>query len=166
MTQELVGNALLRRITVRDVIGRAFMKELPAHLSKAPGKKLALMRILGVASRAKPGQTDRGEYIRFLGRFKATNLLTGEVFQSHQAILPNFIGEMIHAAMSSGGPGLSGLEAQNESQFAFDIGAVHEPTAVTQYIYQVTSLLQPAASDALTLLEQSLNLPQLALKAA
>jgi len=166
MPQELVGSALLRRITVRDVVGKAFMKDLPENLSKAPGKRLGLMRILGVASRAKPGATDKGEYVRFIGRFKATNLITGEVFQGSQCILPHFVGEMIHAAMTSGGPGLSGLEAQNESQFAFDIGAHYDESAITRYVYDVTSLIPPAASDALTLLEQSLNVPQLALKAA
>ena len=164
---ELVGNALLRRITVRDVVGKAYMSELAQHLSKAPGKKMGLMRVIGVANRAKPGSTDKGDYVRFIGRFKATNLLTGEIFQSSQCILPNFIGEQIHAAMTAGGAaGLAGLEAQVESQFAFDIGASHEPSSVTGYMYTVASLIPPSQTDALAMLEASIKVPQLALKAA
>ncbi len=164
---ELVGNSLLRRITVRDVVGKVFMGELASHLNRAPGKKLGLMRVIGVANRAKPGSTDKGEYVRFIGRFKATNLVTGEMYQSSQCILPNFIGEQIHAAMTAGGAaGLAGLEAQSESQFAFDIGAHYEESSVTKYVYTVASLIPPSQTDALALLEASIKLPQLALKAA
>ena len=164
---EMVGNSLLRRITVRDVLGKAFMSDLAAHLAAAKAKKLGLMRVIGVASRAKPGSTDKGDYVRFIGRFKATNLQTGEVFQSSQCILPNFIGEQIHAAMTAGrAAGIEGLEHQNESQFAFDIGAHYEESSVTKYVYDVASLIPPSQTDALAMLESTLKLPQLTLKAA
>ena len=164
---ELVGNSLLRRITVRDVVGKAYMGDLASHLAKASGKKLGLMRVIGVANRAKPGSTDKGDYVRFIGRFKATSLITGEIYQSSQCILPNFIGEQIHAAMTAGGAaGLAGLEAQAESQFAFDIGAHFEESSVTKYVYTVASLIPPSQTDALAMLEASIKVPQLALKAA
>lgn len=149
------GPKLLRKITIRDVCGTVgdLLEEMMS-LKDENGhhQTLPLLRVYGIARRFKIGQTDKGEFIKFIGQFASTNLRTKQEFQASQCILPLFVGEQIHAAMQ----GASG-EEMNESQWAFEIGAHFNPTAVTKYVYDIRPLKQPGQSDALQLLRQSVD---------
>lgn len=144
------GQKLLRKITIKDVVGK--LADKLEELIAAKGKTVPLMRVYGIARRYKAGQTDKGEFVKFVGQFAATNLSTGDEFISSACILPNFVGESIHAAMQ----GESGDE-MNETQWAFQIGAHYDATAVTKYVYDVQPLKSPGQSDALTLLRQTVD---------
>lgn len=157
---ETVGAVLLRKITIKDVCGHVgeLLEEM-MKLKNARGsyETLPLLRVYGIARRFKVGETDKGEFVKFIGQFAAVNLRTKKEFQSGQCILPMFVGEQIHAAMQ----GASG-EEMNESQWAFEIGAHFDSTAVTKYVYDIRPLKEPGQSDALALLRQSVDARALA----
>jgi hypothetical protein len=142
------GVGILRKITIRDVIGKARQLQLAAELAQAKGRKVALCQIYGTVARAKPGTTDKGEYIKLVGSFKGINLATGEVMRSNAAILPNFIGEQIFAAMA---------ESEASVNFAVEIGAHYDESAITKYVYDVKTLMPPAESSAVAAIEAQLG---------
>lgn len=108
-----------------------------------------LYTILGVVNGAKPGATDKGDYVRLIGDFKATNLQTGEVFTSNAAILPNFIGEAI--GMATMKPGAEGV------QFALTMCAKKAPKSVAGFEYTAESALPPSPHSPLAMLEQQIK---------
>lgn len=137
---------ILRKITVKNVAGKVSIEKLLA----APGKKLTLMRVWGVARKAKPDQSDLGSFVRFLGAFRALNVETGQMFQSGALILPGVAQDLLMGA-------LDGDNVQ-EVQFAFEIGVHYDPEAVTKYVYDVKSLVEPAEDDPLERMQQALKL--------
>lgn len=139
---------LIRKITVRDVMGADFIADLAEHVKPGHGKTAWLVRIIGVANKAKPGMTDKGEYVKFVGDFEATNLVTGEEMHSAACILPQFIGEQIWGAMNSDG-------TEKMSTFAFDIGAHYDASSVTKYVYDVKALIAPKSNSLLAELKAS-----------
>lgn len=103
------------------------------------GESVALLRIAGNSTAAKTGQTDKGEYTKLLGEFIGTDLTTGELYQSGQCILPEFVGGTLGAALKSG----------SAVRFAFEIHARRKDSAVTGYEFVVKPLMQAEASDSL-----------------
>lgn len=103
------------------------------------GESVALLRIAGNSTGAKTGQTDKGEYTKLLGSFIGTDLTTGELFQSGQCILPEFVGGVLGEALKSG----------SAVRFAFEIHARRKDSAVTGYEFVVKPLLTAESSDAM-----------------
>ena len=135
---------ILRKITVRNVgwakgaILAALHKHYDEAQKKVPdGSAVELIKIVGSTTQAKTGQTDTGEYVKLLGEFIATNLQTGELFQSSQSILPNFIAESFAAA----------LHTSQSVEFALQIGAVAKESAATGYEFTVRPLIDSAPTD-------------------
>lgn len=138
----------LRKITLATVCGKVKGNaELMKEIINADGQAVPLMDVIGIATKAKPGETQMGEFVRFVGQFKAINLKTGEVFAAPACILPNFLADEIHGAMAAS-------DQVKNAQFAFRIGAFYSPESVTQYQYTADPLIPPAEADALVLLEQ------------
>lgn len=105
-----------------------------------------LLKIAGITTSAKPGQTDKGEFLKLIGEFRAANLVTGELFSSSACILPNFITESLSVA----------LETSPEVEFALCITAKYNAKSVTGYEFGVVPLVTAKASDKLAgLLESS-----------
>jgi hypothetical protein len=151
---------LLRKITIREVMGKDYMRNILPVLIPLEGKKAStvpLLRVFGVANRYKPGTSDLGEYVKFFGQFLATNLITGDEFTGVQCILPNFIGEQIHASMMGSGGEI------HESQWAFEIGAHYDPDAATKYVYDIRPLERPNTTSAVNLLRANIEGRTLAL---
>lgn len=121
-------------------------------------KSVDLLKIAGVTSSAQPGQTDKGEYVKLGGTFRAVNLDTGALFESSTCILPNFITEPLAMA----------LQGSGEVEFALAIGVKANPTSVTGYEYTVKPLVEAKVSEKLgNLLEAAgFNKPVKQLKAA
>ena len=121
-------------------------------------KSVDLLKIVGVTSSAQPGQTDKGEYVKLGGTFRAVNLATGELFESSTCILPNFITETLAMA----------LQGSGEVEFALSIGVKANATSVTGYEYTVKPLVEAKVSEKLGhLLEAAgFNQPVKQLKAA
>ncbi len=110
-----------------------------AHGTPKDGDKIECMKIVGVTTSATPGQTDKGEYLKFKGEFGAVNMDTGESFSAAVCILPNFIADTLSAA----------LEASERVEFAFMIGAKYSAKSVTGYEFTVTPLIEAKPSDAM-----------------
>lgn len=121
-----------RKLTIKVVMGGNPDIEV---LLKAPGKRINLCQIFGIATKAKPGQSDMGPFVAFLGQFRATNLETGEIFESPKMILPKFLEEQLHAVLP---------ETGGNVEFAFQIAVKYDATAATKYVYEAKNLLPPA----------------------
>jgi hypothetical protein len=128
---------ILRKITLKAVCGKLDFEKLLS----APDKKLSLMRVYGIARKAKPDQSDLGAFIRFSGSFRAENMETGEVFQSGVLILPGVAQDLLNGALDG--------EGVEDVQFGFEIGAHYDADSVTKYVYDVKSLVAPAQDDPL-----------------
>jgi len=144
--------SLLRKITVRDVMGKSFMAKLAGWLDDQKSKKAWLVRIVGVSNLGTPGSTDKGNFIKFVGEFEATNLVTGEVHHSAACILPNFIAEQIYAAIQP----KEGDTSRRMATFAFEIGAHFDDSAITHYVFDVKALKAPQMSGLLAELKSGL----------
>lgn len=150
----VVEPTLLRKITIRDVVGKDVMRNILPKLMPVEGQKakiVPLLRVYGVANRYKPGSSEHGEYVKFFGQFLATNLMDGSEYVGVQCILPNFIGEQIHASMMGAGGEI------HESKWAFEIGAHYDPDAVTKYVYDIKPLERPNTTSAVNLLRASIE---------
>jgi len=123
---------ILPRITIKSVVGG--VKGNPEMLKKlldANPNSIPLMTVIGQASGAKEvvkefedGKTSAS--IKFKGSFKATNLLTGEIFKSGVCFLPPVAANLLEGAFG---------ENTQAVQFAFKIGARYDTNSATSYVY-------------------------------
>lgn len=143
-----VGNVMQKKITLKSILGKnpgMFLEEIIAASKSTENEgALRLAQIFGRANRGKPKATDKGDYVQFTGEFVGVNLITGERVTSGAAILPQTAENMIHGAMGS-------LTADGTSEttveFAIEISAKYEPTAIAKYVFSVRSLIAPKQSD-------------------
>ncbi len=123
----------LRKVTIKTCgFDIATIKETV----KGKGK-VALIRLAGIVNSGKPGQTDKGEFLKLFGEFQAINLVTGEQFSGAQCILPNFISDQFAAVLASNG----------SAEFALEIGAKENEASVTGYEFTVTPLMESKGSN-------------------
>ncbi len=139
-----------KKITVKGVCGQIKLQRLMGGLAENQtiGDTVPLMTVIGIARRYTVVQSDKGESIKFLGNFKATNLETGEVTQSGACFLPGALPDMLFGAI--------GENAEREVQFGFKIGAHFDESAITKYVYDVESLMPMSENDPLALLESAI----------
>lgn len=137
----------LRKITLGTINAQPDADEV-AKMEKS-GKPLALADIFGIARRFKPGVSTLGEYVKFVGQFKAVNLVTKEQFTAPVVILPKFLEEQLYAVMGSN-------DAAQDVQFGFRISAKYDKKAATKYVYAAASLMKPSENDPLALLEATI----------
>ena len=158
----MVTEKLVKKLSAKTVIGK--VKE---HLPKdekggiIKGVEVALMRVIGLASGIKTGNSTYGEWTAFTGTFKAINLRTGEIIiGATQLFVPEIVeGLLIEAVRGSDG---------NPVEVAFDIGAVGNDSEVG-YEYTARPLFErvATASDPMAQLEARLpSLPALAAPAS
>lgn len=137
---------MVRKITVKQIMGKKVDVE---KLILAPGKKLDLCDIMGIARRMKPDQSEHGEFVRFYGRFRGVNLETGESVDAPQLIVPNTIQDLLYGAM--------GDDANvKEVSFAVRVGVKFDNDAAAKYVFTVTNLSAPVENDPLTLMQTSM----------
>lgn len=126
-------------------------------LLAAEGKRMECADIYGIAKKAKPGQSDFGPYVAFLGSFRAVRLSDGQVFESSKIILPQFLEEDLFACF---GEGLEG-----DVEFAFRITAKYDKESATKYVYDAKPLIKPAENTQLENLLARVNVAAKALPA-
>jgi hypothetical protein len=80
----------------------------------AHGDQKATAHIIGVVEKTEAGVTSLGEYIAFIGSFKATNLETGEVYRSKKCLLPGVASDALEDAVNGSEGGAV--------EFAIEIG--------------------------------------------
>lgn len=141
MSQTQAQYKVLRKITVKSVYGGVDVEKVLA----APNKLLPVMQVYGIVTDSKEGASDYGDYIKFLGQFRAINMETGEMFRAATMLLPKFLEDELRGIMSSG--------AVN-AEFAVQINATYDKSAATKYVYVADSLVEPQESSALSALEQ------------
>jgi len=145
---------LIGKISVRHVFGSK-----GNILSTVLGDKNIshkLMQVVGIASDIKTGEGDNGPWTGLKGQFKATNLVTGEVFQSGQCFLPSMANDMVEGALKGGASAV---------EFGFDISAMFDESSSTSYVYQVEPLFETAENDPVALLTARLEAEQKKLEA-
>jgi hypothetical protein len=139
----------LRRITVKTVCeGKDgdIKGEMLAKVLKDKAKTFPVMRVWGVATRLKPGASDLGPFVRFLGAFRAVNIETGELFRAPVCLLPKFLEDQLAAGMGSG-------ENVKPAEFAIEIGVKYDKTSATSYVYTGDEMIATTESDQMLQLE-------------
>lgn len=131
---------LVKKISVKTVFGNIDVRKL----SDSP---IAIMRIIGVATKIKSGESEFGQWTAFLGQFKATNLQTNEVFASGKCFLPPQASEILEGQFD---------DEHSRIEFAFDISAKYSEDSTVKYEYIVEPLFKPAENDPIALLESKL----------
>ena len=134
-----MAEKLLKKVTVRTIYGDVDQAEV-----KEVGT-LPLCRIIGRTNKAKPGQTDKGSFIRFVGEFVGINAKTGKSQSSAACILPNVAEDLVFGAMQ---PNKETGEIPTV-EFAFDIAVEYDEKSVTKYRYAVFPVFKAKPSDAL-----------------
>lgn len=127
------GIKTIRKITVKAVHGKIDIKEL---VNSESGRQL-LMRVAGVARRAKLVTTDYGDSIGFIGEFAAVNT-KGERYRASKMYLPKVMEEELEGIITAG----------SEAEFAFDIWVVYDDTLAVKYFYEAVPVVQAQQSDA------------------
>lgn len=135
----------LRKITLGTI---GVQPDIEA-LMKADGKKLDLADIYGVATKAKPGQSDYGPFVAFLGDFRAVRLSDKATFQARKIIFPQFIEEELYGAFPDG--------VNGNVEFAMRISAKFDKDAATKYVYEMKPIIKPAESAQLSALEAKMK---------
>lgn len=87
----------VKKLSVATVYGKIDLKEL-----LNADKPVRVMRVLGQAVSSKSGESAYGRWTALLGRFKATNMDTGEVSEAAQLFLPEVALIPLQVAMSAG----------------------------------------------------------------
>lgn len=137
---------ILRKLTLKtagltvEAIKTALVSGTDAEGKDTHYAQVSLLKIAGIVTSAKPGSTDKGEYLKLVGQFTAINQVTGETFTSAQCILPDFVTAPLGSALQSG---------SSEVQFAVEVIAKHAPTSVTGYQFGVKPLIEAKPSDAM-----------------
>ncbi len=126
---------ILRKLTIKT----AGFDVTAVKAALGDNKTADLLKVVGITTEARPGQTDKGEFIKFGGTFRAINLQTGEAFEASTAIFPNFIADSLAAALAQ----------SQEVEFGILIGAKANATSVTGYEYTVRPLVEAKVSDKL-----------------
>lgn len=132
---------LQKKISVAKVFG----KINAAVISKqgADGK-LDIMRVLGSAQSIKTGVSDFGEWRALGGQFRATNLVTAEIFDSAVCFLPDVALDLVCAQLEGGAKAVD---------FAFDISAVLDESVAVGYSYRASPLIQAEEESPISRLE-------------
>jgi len=143
-------NKLVKKITVKAVLGSPGARR---DLVPEKGHK-NIMRVIGIATGLERGETQYGEFSKILGRFEATNLITGEVFHSGCLIMPEIVNTATAAAVEMAERGAA-------VKFAFDIGIQKptDPESTVSYEWTAEPLMDGLGDE---LAEMKKSLPALA----
>lgn len=156
---------LKKKLTVRDIMGAKVqtLAAVQALISAGNSGKnpvpLAICRIIGRTNKGKPGSTDKGEFMRFVGEFVGINMLTGEQLSAGAVILPGAAESAIYGAL---GPLNDKGESVNTVEFAVEVSVKYDAASATLYTYTCTPLIEPKTSDPMKALMQAAGVKQLA----
>lgn len=129
-------------------VAKVFGKINAAIISKqGDGGKLTIMRVFGSANGIKTGISDFGEWRALTGQFRATNIQTGEVFDSAVCFIPDVALDLVCAQLEGGAKAVD---------FAFDISAVLDETVAVGYSYQASPLIQAEEESPISRLESKI----------
>lgn len=132
---------LVKKVSAKTVVG-ANIKKL---LDKS-GENTPLYTVIGIATGIKTGISTYGDWACLTGQFRATNMITGELFQGSHMFLPDVAHDMAAVALSS-----DGVES---IEIAFEIGAaLTDAEDGAGYEYSVRPLIETQEADPLAAIE-------------
>lgn len=139
---------LIKRISVAQVVN------LTAKEIETLEGERHLMRVIGIARSYELGMSQFGEFIRFKGEFRATNLETGELYAAPVCFLPEPADGLLKTQLDE-----LGNDSKTPVEFAFDISIVPHD-GERGYQYRVTTLMDSQPSDPLATLMQQVGVPE------
>ena len=140
---------LVKKITSRDVMGN--LKEVIRESGKKNGETVPLFTIIGQVMGHSAGESQYGPWVKIKGRFRATNKITNDVFNSSVAMLPDEAMDPLLAVLA--------IDGASSVDMAFDISAKIDDSTAVGYIYEVTPLMKPSEDDPLERLQKALPAP-------
>ena len=133
---------LAKKLTAKTIMGN--IKEImrSEHVTgKKDGDVIPLFTIIGQVIGHTTGESDYGPWIKLKGRFRAENLLTGEVSSSAAAMLPDEATDPLLAVLA--------IDGASSVDMAFEVGLQLDDSAATGYTYNVRPLIAPSEDDPL-----------------
>lgn len=140
---------LVKKITSRDVMGT--LKQVIRESEKKNGEIVPLFTIIGQVMGHSTGESQYGPWTKIKGRFRATNKITGDVYNSSVAMLPDEAMDPLLAVLA--------IDGASSVDMAFDIGAKIDDTTAVGYVYDVVPLMKPSEDDPLERLQKALPAP-------
>jgi len=111
-------------------------------------EKKNLMRVGGICTGTKSGETTYGTYTVLRGQFEAVDLETGETYRSSKCFLPDDVIDLISTQFYS--------ENVKAIEFGFIIG-VRPNDSQIGYEYTAESILETSKNDPLSLLMNKID---------
>ncbi|WWT37792.1 ssDNA binding protein [Enterobacteria phage PRDasparagus] len=131
-----------------EIVSKLTLKTIGAQPKPHSIKEnTALASIYGRVRGKKVGQSTFGDFIKFEGEFEGVNIATGEVFRSGALILPKVLESLLAGA----------VDGENTVDFAVEVWAKPSEKGNTGYEYGIKPLIEPAASDELAQLRQTVK---------
>ncbi len=146
------GSPILKKLTSKIIMGDT---KINARLIPDGKQKLDLYQILGIAGDTKTGSSDYGPWTALLGQFRATNMITGEIFEAFKVLLPAVLSEMILGKMGSQGPDGRGVS------FAFIVGIMVDEKSTIGYTYYAKPVIEPGVEDPMQKLIAAVKPPKI-----
>lgn len=140
---------LVKKITARDVMG--VMKAVIRDSKKDNGEVVELFTIIGQVIGHSTGESTYGPWVKIKGRFRATNKITGDIYNSAVAMLPDEAMDPLLAVLA--------IDGAASVDMAFDINAKIDDTTAVGYVYEVVPLMKPSEDDPLERLMLALAPP-------
>lgn len=140
---------ILKKITMAACGAKPDIEKVIAYKNQhGENVVMPLLTVDGIVSdfKAGAGKDGMGDYVKFLGHFRAVNIETGQVFISGAAILPGAAPDLVYGALRALG------EAGGSVEFSFNFGVHFDSTAVTKYVYDVQQIAAPGQADPLAAL--------------
>jgi len=141
---------LVKKITSRDVMGN--LKEVIRESGKKNGDTVPLFTIIGQVIGSSAGESQYGPWIKIKGRFRATNKINGDIFNSAVAMLPD---EAITPLLT-----VLAIDGASSVDMAFDISAKIDDSTAVGYVYVCEPLMKPSEDDPLARLALTLDKPE------
>lgn len=141
-----MADKLIRKLTIATAFGDKLALLKAAETGRPSpeaevGTPVDILEVVGRVSAMKPGTTKRtlptgeevsSDFVKLMGEFEATNLLTGEVTQNDVCILPNFVSGMMAQAIKGGAQAVD---------FAIKLQVRFKLSAATMYEFTAESLI-------------------------
>ena len=138
-------SAILRKITSKNIVGN--VKAVVKEAGLKDGEKIPLYNVMGIATKAVPGESQYGDYIEFHGTFHAVNLITGESFDAFKAFLITPWDIMLRDALAD----------SEKVEFAISVSVVVKDDLPTGYEYIATPLVETQRADPLAHMKEAVQ---------
>lgn len=143
LKQSLTGEKKMRapKKLTGKVLG--FDKETVLELAmKDKNKEVPLYDIVGAAFKATLIDPDDGKqpYFKFMGSFRGTNKINGEMQEGNSLILPEVAANVIASALMLAESGKDGVEGEEEksvsyAEISLTVSARYDKDSATSYVY-------------------------------